>query len=644
MSTAQAENLPELTILSQQERSSMSTQEESVVDLTMSTQEESVVELTMSTQEESVMELTMSTQEESFGEQTMSTQNKSFVELTMSTQEESVVELTMSTPEESVVEPTMSTQEESVSPNQQTPRRSWRVQYRLRWFYSKGSYLVLIWILLAIIAYKILFTLLFSLFVTKYSYLFYLILLPFVAGFVSALLSGWLADALLGNYRTVKAGAVILYLSLTLCCVLQLTLHSVIHNNSVLLVIPLLISSCLGSTGSIIILVTSLQLGLEQMPEASTANITSFIAWFVLLVFTGFWLSEVPTTLLPCITQLDFYTGYFEIWSLFAVLCASIILCSDFLLAPKWLKKEPKSPQSLKGIFKVLRYAKEHKYPVQRSALTFWEEELPSRLDLGKSKYGGPFTIEQVEDVKTVLRMLVVSIPMWIIFTSIYVLQIYPTRFDSTITNGTTPTKNTDCTTAVVKLFTSNAEWWIIIGIVINEFAIQPFIRKSLTILKRFGAASLALILVNSAYLILNIVSLNYAIEDPMGWSDIVRSVMAALLKIVLLTSALEFVCAQSPLNMRSLLIGYIWCIVYVSYTISNILVRLLSTLCTSLNCTVIYYSLATALSIVGFVLHCFLAHWYKRRKRDDTTTTQQWVEEAYDRYLDADDRRHLRR
>ena len=574
MSTTQAENLPELTILSQQERSSMSTQEESAL------------------------------------------------------------ELTMSTPEESVLELTMSTQEESVSPNQQTPRRSWRVQYRLRWFYSKGAFLVLIWILLANIAFGILFKLLLSPFMTKN---FYLILLPFVARVVSALLSGWLADALLGNYRTLKAGAVILYLSLTLCCVLQLSLHSVIDNNHVLLVIPLLTSSCLAAAGSMIISVTSLQLGLDQMPEASTANITSFIAWFVLLVFTSFWLSEFPTTLLLCINQLDFYTGYFEIGSLFPVLCASIILCSDFFLAPKWLKKEPKSPQSLKGIFKVLRYAKEHKYPVQRSALTFWEEEIPSRLDLGKSKYGGPFTIEQVENVKTVLRMLVVSIPMWIIFTSIYVLQIFPTSFDSTITNGTTVTESTDCSTAVVRLFTSDANWWVIIGFVIYEFTIYPFIRKSLTILKRFGAASLTLILVNSAYLILNIVSLNYAIEDPMGWSDIVRSVMAALLKIVLLTSALEFVCAQSPLNMRSLLIGYIWCILYVSYMISTVLVELSVTPCTS-------YSLATALSIVGFVLHCFLAHWYKRRKRDDTITTQQWVEEAYDRYLDADDRCHFRR
>ena len=56
----------------------------------------------------------------------------------------------------------------------------------------------------------------------------------------------------------------------------------------------------------------------------------------------------------------------------------------------------------LKLIARVLHYARKHKYPENRSALTYWEEEAPSRLDLGKEKYGGPFTEEEVEDVKTV--------------------------------------------------------------------------------------------------------------------------------------------------------------------------------------------------------------------------------------------------
>ena len=60
----------------------------------------------------------------------------------------------------------------------------------------------------------------------------------------------------------------------------------------------------------------------------------------------------------------------------------------------------------IKLIVRVLCYAKKHKYPENRSALTYWEEEAPSRLDLGKEKYGGPFTEEEVEDVKTFFRIV----------------------------------------------------------------------------------------------------------------------------------------------------------------------------------------------------------------------------------------------
>ncbi len=36
----------------------------------------------------------------------------------------------------------------------------------------------------------------------------------------------------------------------------------------------------------------------------------------------------------------------------------------------------------------------------------YWEDKPYSRIDLGKSKYGRPFTTEQVEDVKTFFRIL----------------------------------------------------------------------------------------------------------------------------------------------------------------------------------------------------------------------------------------------
>ena len=53
-----------------------------------------------------------------------------------------------------------------------------------------------------------------------------------------------------------------------------------------------------------------------------------------------------------------------------------------------------------------------HKYPVNRSALTNRENDIPSCIDLGKHKYGGPFTNEQVENVKTLFQLLLLITPL----------------------------------------------------------------------------------------------------------------------------------------------------------------------------------------------------------------------------------------
>ena len=68
------------------------------------------------------------------------------------------------------------------------------------------------------------------------------------------------------------------------------------------------------------------------------------------------------------------------------------------------LKRSLENPYSL--IYHVLNYAKNHEHPVGRSALTYWENKIPSRIDLGKHKYGGPFTVDEVENVKTFFRLV----------------------------------------------------------------------------------------------------------------------------------------------------------------------------------------------------------------------------------------------
>ena len=103
-------------------------------------------------------------------------------------------------------------------------------------------------------------------------------------------------------------------------------------------------------------------------------------------------------------------------WNIFIAVFISLVLSIKNCFMFNWFTVGERMPSDIQSkdprsgnsnpyhlIYHVLKYAKKHKYPVQRSALTYWEDEIPSRIDLGKSKYGGPFTTEEVENVKTFL-------------------------------------------------------------------------------------------------------------------------------------------------------------------------------------------------------------------------------------------------
>ena len=234
----------------------------------------------------------------------------------------------------------------------------------------------------------------------KYWYYLLIVLL-----YISIPLAGWLADRKFGNYNIFKAGSVLLFLAVivrsTLCSLTSVMEDANFTWKGIILVIQI-ISCSIGFIGIAACLVTALQLGLDQMPDASAENITSFIAWLIFSFFAGDWMSTTPVTgIRSCVNQ-----KYILFSCLMQPVCMAIVCCSMFVFAPRYLIVEPKSPNSLKITYQVLKFATKHKAPLNRSAFTYWEEDIPSRLDLGKSKYGGPFTIEQVEDVKTFFKIV----------------------------------------------------------------------------------------------------------------------------------------------------------------------------------------------------------------------------------------------
>ena len=144
-----------------------------------------------------------------------------------------------------------------------------------------------------------------------------------------------------------------------------------------------------------------IQYNIDQLIGASTKELSAMIycniaaaplAWLLTV-----WLSLLDATIAELVI---FVTSGVAL---------SLILVSHSLFKHK-LENISLIKNPIKLIVRVLCYAMKHKYPEDCSALTYWEEEAPSRLDLGKEKYGGPFTEEEVEDVKTVFRILALFI------------------------------------------------------------------------------------------------------------------------------------------------------------------------------------------------------------------------------------------
>ena len=470
-------------------------------------------------------------------------------------------------------------------------------------------------------------------------------LVPLIPLFVSAPLAGWLADVKLGNYQVFRIGSILLFLGSILGCLCLLILENVGEHNGLALIFSSVVAPTimyiLELIGGLFCLVTALQLGLDQMPDASAANISSFIAWFVCSLSLGVWFAEavffIPSfcmrnsvVLQDLNKLLNNEKVLVQLTTLVPVLCTAVICSSLFICAHKWLIIEPKSPQSIKIIYQVLKFAAKHKAPINRSAFTYWEDGIPSRMDLGKSRYGGPFTTEQVEDVKTVLKISVVLLPfsvVWIALGSSIFVYILPPS--STISS---------CTSVLLYSLTYSPWWSIIIASMAYEFGVYPIVRNRLpNVMKRIGITVLIILILNTAYFMLYMTDFFYPelriLQQPQ-WPYIVYSILNGIVTLFFLSGVVEFVCAQAPYNMRGLLTGYISFITTISMSFGVLIFYIFELECTIPSCTVIHGSISMFLSLVGFILYCVLARWYKMRVRDEDYSPQRVIEEVYDRYL----------
>ena len=130
---------------------------------------------------------------------------------------------------------------------------------------------------------------------------------------------------------------------------------------------------------------------------------------------------------------------------------------------------------------------------------------------------------------------------------------------------------------------------------------------------------------------------LSHSSEGTTEWIVIVLFyLVSGIFGQMLLTSVFEFMCAQSPYHMRGLLLSSIVPFIITANSLASNAGYLLITRTSEQWCVLILISVKSVLCLIGFLLFCVVARWYKRRVRDDNYSTQQVVGEVYDRYLTA--------
>ena len=214
--------------------------------------------------------------------------------------------------------------------------------------------------------------------------------------------TGWIGESWLGRYRAIVFGLLMSAVTFLIILFGYLALKTNWIPMPVL-VLTVMAITVFGILGFGSLYTIMLPFSLDQMIGASAEELSAAVQWY----YWGYHIPLAIIRVLDCVPiSLQFQSLDISSVVLLTVgsLCLSAALMID-CLCHKWLDTHNKTGNPIKLIYQVLNYARKNKCPRLRSALTYIDEEHPSRIDFGKHKFGGPFTEEEVEDVKTVFRL-----------------------------------------------------------------------------------------------------------------------------------------------------------------------------------------------------------------------------------------------
>ena len=455
---------------------------------------------------------------------------------------------------------------------------------------------------------------------------------------------GWLADAKIGRYKAIAGSIVSIFVASVLMIVGYL-IHIFAGNSHTLkaIVIILLGVGVLFNVGgfasfdaNVIPFLT------DQVLGASGESLSALVHWY-------FWVSALAEIINISLHSISIDNQHVTLGTLVVhCICTSIVLLACFGLR-KWLDTTPLITNPINLIIKVLRYAYKNKYAQNRSALTYWEEVTPSRIDLGKEKYGGPFSEEEVEDVKTSLRLL----PL-VFLSGTYGLMLAPIAYIKELQQPSIDNKAASIALGLVENDGIQNAFFLLVFIAVFHFLIYPLFYNYIpSVLKWIGLG----LFLSTVYL------LYITILDPIATSKTNNTELCLLQNITsegnnqlqleyywalpavsinglsqlfIVPFAFEFVIAQTPGRMKGLMVGLWFAFYGIIQTISlYIYIPFKYIPLTSVfSCTFYYYITKTLISFIMFALFLVLAYKYKLRTRNIPINFNVLAENHYNKYL----------
>ena len=518
--------------------------------------------------------------------------------------------------------------------------------------------------------------------------------------FLSYPLLGYIADVCLTRYRTLKCSLIFLIVGCTIGLIVFLVILPVsltemveqrslynkyknyVHTALAVSAIPLI---AWITTGVGLFEANAIQFGLDQLLEAPTPKLIAFIHWYywtqnvvqlVVMYLTVGWLAiEASETLFsPYEAHFIHDCSIFIVAAILGLAAVGSLVLLHRSKRHLYILRAGLNP--FKNIYKVLKYSWNHKVPEHRSSFTYWEEDIPRRIDLGKNKYGGPFTNEEVEDTKTFLRILLL------------LLCLFGYHLAGDSYSAPDQLQRTSCPSLPVLLIIVRnplhmSTLVVVVGIPLYRLIINKcsrYIKKVRMLTKMWMGLYLSLVQVvfyiivvinhdskywlqhSSAACVLNTDSfyrynpedvcfkirfgyhlydfVNISCDTPDNPVDntylwfIIPQLLNGLSSLFVSMTVFEFISAQAPRTTQGLLIG-LW---YATFSIRYLLVGLVDIFLLEKTSWLIFEGVKVFLILVSLVLFSCVSRRYHYRQRDEIVNVQGMIEDTHDKWLDQEE------